>query len=714
MFNTTLEAIVHSVVLGHAAGGVPRIRARSREDLFFALGWVHGRDRGGQIAVSRIIAEGRLCEYLQDGPEALGLDIYFRRLGLARDARAHIQDLEAPYLGHLQAYARGVNRAWSRHFPWWLRLAMGRPAPFTPADVLLLTKLMSFAGLAEGQRVGELFVVQAVRRGADEAHLKALFPALDALDPWLIRGLRGLPDLFPGARADPRVPVAGGSNAWVVSGRRSASGRPLLANDPHLEINRLPPILYEVVAEVDGRWVKGATIPGLPAFLSGRTRELAWGVTYSCADTSDFFVERCRGGQYLRDGRWCDFALRTETIRRKHHRDHQIPIHEGPHGVLEGDARESGDYLCWDWVGFGAGGLGSIRAYMDLLHCERVAQAQEVIRSADIPTLHMVLADAQGDIAYQFTGAVPRRRKGWSGLAPVAGWDPRNDWGDGRVPANETPSRLNPESGYLVITNQAPASAGGAPLASLWLSRYRGERITERLLARERLDLRDMQAIQYDVLSTQARRFLPEYLPHVPQGPRRELLEAWDLCYSADSRAATLFENIHCAVVVEVFGAVLGRDWLERLFQRSNLASSLAGFFDDVLQRQDSVWLPAAQRGRIIEKGVRRGLEVPAPPWGETNALRLTNIFFGARLPRLAGLNRGPFPLPGNHATPHQGALFRMGRRPTSFAPCYHMVTDLGAERLWTNLPGGPAETPFSWRYTCDLKRWLRGEYKAL
>jgi penicillin amidase len=713
LLNTTLEAIVHPVTLGHTAGGVRRIRARSNEDLFFALGWVHGRDRGGQIAVSRIIAEGRICECLQDGPGPLGMDIYFRRLGLARDARAHIQELEAPYLGHLEAYARGVNGAWSRHFPWWLRLAIGRPAPFTPADVLLLAKLMSFAGLAEGQRLGELFIVEALRRGAGEAHLKALFPALDAVDVELIRGLRRVPELFPGFRADPRVPVAGGSNAWVVSGRRSRSGHPLLANDPHLEINRLPPILYEVVAEVDGRWVKGATIPGLPAFLSGRTRLLAWGVTYSCADTSDFFVERCREGQYLRDGRWYDFEWRTEIIRRRHHNDHQIHIHEGPHGVLEGDPREPGDYLSWNWVGFGPGGLESIRAYTDLLHCDRVGQAQEVMRRADIPTLHVVLADARGDIAYQFSGVVPRRRAGWSGLAPVAGWDPRSDWRGWRDPASETPSQINPESGYIVITNQAPAGPGRAPLASLWLSRYRGERITECLLAKERLALRDMQAIQYDVLSTQARRFLPEYLLHVPQGPRRELLEAWDLRYSTDSRAATVFENIHRAVVVEVFGAVLGRDWLAGLFERSNLVSSLAGFFDDVLERQDSVWLPAARRGRVIQKGVRCGLEAPSPPWGETNVLSIKNIFFGMRLPRLPGLNRGPFPLPGNHATPHQGSLFRMGRRPTSFAPCYHMVTDLGTERLWTNLPGGPAESPFSWRYTCDLRRWLRGGYKG-
>lgn len=710
----TLQAIVHPVTIGHVAGGVPRIRARSREDLFFALGWVHGRDRGGQIALSRTIAEGRLCECLQDGPEALGLDIYFRRLGLARDARAHIQDLEAPYLRLVESYAQGLNRAWTRHFPWWLRLAMGRPAPFTPADVLLLTKLMSFAGLAEGQRLGELFVVHALRRGADEARLKELFPALDALDPALIRGLRGLPGLYPGLRADPRVPVAGGSNAWVVGGRRSASGRPLLANDPHLEINRLPPILYEVVAQLDGQWVKGVTIPGLPAFVSGRTRRLAWGVTYSCADTSDFFVERCRGGRYLRDGDWLDFTLRTETIRRKHHRDHRICVYEGPHGVLEGDPQEPGDYLSWDWMGFGPGGVKAIRAYMDLPHCEGVSQAQEVLRSADIPTLHVVLADARGDIAYQFTGAVPRRRKGWSGLAPVAGWDPGNDWGAGRVPVTETPSQLNPASGCLVITNQAPAAVDGAPLASLWLSRYRGERIMECLQAKGGLDVRDMQAIQYDVLSAQARRFLPEYLPHVPSGPRRELLKGWDLRYTGDSRAATVFENIHCAVVAEVFGAELGRDWLEGLFRRSNLASSLAGFFDDVLQRRDSLWLPAAQRDRVIGDAVRRGLEAPAPPWGETNVLRLRNIFLGARLPSLPGLHKGPFPLPGNHATPHQGALFRMGRRPTSFAPCYHMVADLGAEHLWTNLPGGPSERPLSWRYACDLGRWLRGQYKAL
>lgn len=715
MGSLQLSGIRSAVALRRTAEGVMEIRARSPIDGLYGLGWAVGRDRGAQIFAMRALGQGRACELLRDTPALLGLDSTFRRLGFARDARAHIGALPRDELALVEAYTRGVNAAWRRHPPKILLRRLSRPEPLTPADVLLFVKLSAYTGLAEGQRIVELFLTEAVRRGAPRPHLEQLFHTLDALDVRLLKGVGEIPDAYPGFRLQAPLALSGGSNAWVVSGRKTASGHPLLANDPHLEVNRLPAVLYEASLSIDGAWTKGAMVPGIPGFLSGRSSELAWGVTYSAADTSDFFVERCEQGRRLYGGHSEPFEAHHEILHRRRHEDVQLTVHSGPHGVLEGDPRERGDHLSWLWAGMGDGGLGTLQAVLRLPRCRTVREAQSTMRGADIPTLHMVFADSGGDIAYQLAGRIPRRRQGWSGLAPVAGWDPLNDWKGWLDPETEQPSRINPPGGTIVITNTAQRCPGGPRLSTLHLPHDRHRRIRELLERSSPLQLSDMQDMQYDVLSTQARRFLPDYLPMLPPGPERRLLEAWDCRYSADSEAATLFENLHRAVVDEVFGAVLGRPWFHRLMGRTGLYASLIGLFDTVLSLGDSLWLPRARRRRRLSVALATGMRHPHPPWGSRNAITLGNLFLGdGRISRWLGFAKGPVALLGNHATIHQGVRYRAGNRVSTSAPCYHMVTDLGDSRLYTNLPGGASESRLSRYYANDLRRWLHGGYKGL
>ena len=716
MRRTALKAIHGTVRITRDSQGVPRVQAGNWADAFFALGWLHARDRGAQIFLMRTVAQGRICELLRDDDDLLEVDVYFRRFGFARDAQRHIAELQPPYAENASAYADGVNASWQARRPPLLRLLGLTPEPFKPADILLSAKLMSFAGLAEGQRIGELFIIEALRRGVEVDKLTALLPTLDSVDGSLIRSIRAVPPLFPGARAESRLPVNGGSNAWVVAAHRSQSGAPLLASDPHLEINRLPALFYEAELCVDEDWVKGATIPGTYSFVIARTPRLTWGVTYSCADTSDFFVERCKNGRYLRDGTWNEFLQRNERVLRQHHPSHSFPVFETSNGILEtDDADVDGDHLCWNWVGLGRGGLGVLQSLVDLIHCDSVEQAQKTVRRIDIPTLHMVFADAQDNIGYQFVGTIPKRREGWSGLAPGAGWITANGWRGYLDPEQDLPAELNPPSGQIVITNEARQCPGGPRLATLWLSDYRHLRIEQLLAGRDELQPQDMQRVQYDILSLQVGRFLEEYLRHIPDGTRRQSLQDWDGRYATDSVAAALFEAIHLEVVIEVFGAGgFGRDWMRYLLEQTCLYVTLIGYFDDVLAQADSLWLPADERAARIEAGVRRGLERPGKPWGVQNQVVFSNLMLGGRLPRFLGFDRGPKPLQGNHATVHQGSLLNLSGHRSSFAPAYHFVTDLAGAVAWTNLPGGPSESRFSDWYVSDLRRWLRGEYKSI
>jgi penicillin amidase len=708
------QAIHHPVSLSRTPEGVPRVTAASWDDAYYALGRLHGRDRGGQLGMMRIAAQGRICELLRDDARLLEADRHFRRLGLAHDARHTIAGLDPACHGRLQAYCHGVNAAWNERRPWALRLAGYTPEPFAPHDSLTILKLMAYSGLAEAQRLVELFVVHAVRRGADATQLGELFPALDSLDTAAIRNLVEVPPLFPSGRDPDKIPRGAGSNNWVISGRCSASGAPMLCGDPHLETQRLPAVVYEAHLAVGEDWTHGATIPGLPGFLVGRSRRIAWGLTYSFADTSDHFIERCRAGHYWREGEWLPFRTRNERILRKAHPPEDIVIHTGRHGIVEGEPTRAGDYLSWHWCGMGPGGLGTLQALLELPHCRSARQAQDTVRQADFPALHMLFADADGDIAYQMVGCIPRRRAGWSGLAPVAGWRSENDWCGRLDPITELPALLNPEQGFIVTANEARQLPDGPVLSTVAQPRYRRDRIEALLASHSTASLADMQALQYDVLSLQAQRLLPVFLPHLPPGLERELLRQWDFRYGVESRAATLFDNIYRAAIVEVFGGVLGRDWMETLLDQTHIDVLIFGYLDDVLCREHSSWLPAAQRARVLERAVRAGLERGIEAWGSHNAITLRNMFLGGRLPRLLKFDRGPLPLRGCRATPHQGTKTKHAGVATAFAPCYHFVTDLGAEESWTNLPGGASESRLSRWYANDLERWLRGEYKKI
>jgi penicillin amidase len=700
--------------IDRTASGVPVVHAGTWEEAFRGLGWVHGMDRGGQVALTRVIGQGRVCELLQDSDEALAADVYFRRQGFARDARDYAPAAGAPGADLLHAYCEGLSAAWARHPPFLLRLAGYRPEPMAPADVLLLLKLSAFVGLAESQRVCELFVIEALRRGVEVGTLAELLPALGWVDPELVRGLAHVPPFYPGSRFGVTAPVGRGSNAWAVAGTRTASGSPLLCGDPHLEVNRLPGVGYEVVLHVGSGWVKGLTLPGLPGFLVGRNPDLAWSVTYSCADTSDFFVERCRDGSYLRDGQWRSFAVRRERVVRRRHPVVEFPVYENEHGILEGDPAQAGDYLAWKWSGQGGGGLGSLEGFTRLLQCRTVPEAQATVRAVEIPTLHMIFADREGNIGYQFTGRVPRRAEGWSGMVPVRGWEPGSDWEGFLEGTAEIPSELNPACGFIASANEGRRAAGGPILTNLAMARYRRDRLREVLGGVRGATVAGMCALQEDLFSLEAQDLTPVYLPFVPDPERRHLLQSWDFRYTPDSVAATLFEHLHRACMVEVLGAVLGRDWVENLLRETGLALVLAGYYADILARPDSRWLPGECRHEVLGAGVAHGLRQPLVPWGQRQTLCFRNLFLGGRTPGFLGFDRGPFPLRGSHATVRAGVALQVGGREVAVGPAYHFVTDLAADEAWTNLPGGASERRLSRRYAVDLENWLRGRYKKL
>jgi penicillin amidase len=707
--------------------GVPHVEAPSWPEALYAWGYLHAIDRPTQLYFARAVASGRAAEFLANKPELVEMDTFIRRAGLDRHLQREVRQLPESTLAELERYCQGVNDGLidaGRTLPMWV--TGFQPRPWEPTSVLLIGNLLSYAGLTIGEQENERLLLELIQLGVDDERLRELFhPYLDGIDFEPLREIRTAKRLSDDALellAD--LPRLAGSNAWAVSPSRSATGHALLASDPHLEVNRLPAIWYEIILRWgDGEYAMGATLPGTPIMAVGRTPRLAWGVTYMHADTSDFFVEDCRQGgacgwQYRRGTHWHDFLHRKEVIKRKGAAPTVLDVYENDLGTLarSPDEEGPGKYLSVAWVGGQTGGGRAIGAWLDVIGSPNAAEAMDRVRSCPHPSLVWVFADREGHIGLQASGWLPNRGGGNSGIVPIAAWDEAEHW-HGRVRADLLPREYDPAIGFVASANEELYRSDGPPLHAHGLPDYRKRRIVERLTELPRATVEDMQALQYDVTSMQARDLLPVLLALVDDGPLKERLSRWDCRYTPDSNDAALFQHFYRHVVLEIFGHERGIGW-RRMFYlctRMGYSTMVLTAIDRTLRKVTSSWWRGRSKRELVAMAAKMAQLEPVQSWSQFNAFRFVNRFFsGGRAGRLFGFRSKPVGMPGCHATPFQGHLLATARRESTFAPSYHFVTDLGSDEAWTNLPGGPSENRFSKWYKVDIPRWLSGEYKRL
>jgi len=538
------------------------------------------------------------------------------------------------------------------------------------------------------------------------------------------------------------------SNNWVVSGAKTASGKPFLCNDPHLEINRLPPVWYEAVlrwSSPEGpRYAMGATFPGLLGVAVGRTPELSWGVTYAFMDCIDSWIEDCRDGKYRRGDAWLPFITRKEVIRRKKHSPEEVTFYENNHGVLDGDPLKDGYYLATRWSAREEIGAAALNATCAVLVAKTVKEGQAALGQVSNSSWNWVLADRTGSIGYQMSGKMPIRPANVSGLVPLPGWDPRNDW-QGFQPPEALPRAIDPPQGFIVTANQDLNHLGKVRPINLCMASYRADRICA-MLARddasslaqegprragdrrappgetERLmSLEDMRKIQLDLYSTQAEGFMAIIRPLLVEfstshSEAVNLLEHWDLVYSSDSKAAFIFEQFYHALIGEVFAECecsFGRPVLERILHETCIFFDFYGNFDRILLAENSVWFGQQSRAQLYRAALAKALSIPSEAYGRSRKLRMRHLLFGGKLPLFFGFDR-MIEMPGNRATVHQGQIYRGGGRELSFAPSLRFMTDLATDEIRTTLAGGPSDRFLSKWYANGLAYWVEGRYKIL
>ena len=558
-----VDGIHSQVTIRRDDYGVPTIEGSSLVDVLFGQGFAQAQDRLWQMELNRRLGEGRLAEIV--GKEALRADIFLRKLGLRTAARSDLEALTEKEREHLDAFCAGVNAGINslKVLPVEFQLLKFSPQPWTPEDTLAWIQVMSMDLCANWEQ--ELTRGEMLEKVSPEvAELLHLYQREGACtvppgeSSKLV--LDGLRELFQEARGFlPNSGLPGGSNAWVVSGSRTRSGKPLLASDPHL-VGRVPSIWYEsrlVSPELD---VRGASFPGVPFIVIGSSPKVGWGVTNSYADTQDLYMERFSPDDpalYQTENGWERVSVRRERIVVRGAEDHVEEVECTRHGPILFRSKSLGLALCW--MNFEPS--HPVQTLYQMNSATNCSQFKEALRTWQAPSSNFVFADADGNIGYIMAGQVPMRKKG-TGLTPVPGWSGEYEW-DGVIPFEELPQADNPACGYIVTANN-PVVGPEYPyhLTWDWMSSTRAERIEELLLSQPQFEVEDFVSMQVDVHCATGLRFARLCGHHKFSREDAEKgqiwLSEWDGSGHPESGGMALYQVALLGVAKEVAHTVLG------------------------------------------------------------------------------------------------------------------------------------------------------------
>jgi len=751
-----LEGLESTVEVRRDAQGIPRIVARHERDAMFALGFVHAQDRLWQMEFNRRLAAGRLSEIL--GPATLPTDKFLRTLGVHQAAQRTYESLDDEHRALIDAYVDGVN-AQFRHRtgplpPEFLLLRAPAPEPWTAADSLAWSLMMAWDLASHSMRM-ELRRLRLAQRFT-RMEIDDIYPPLpgdpapqtaDYVETYRLLGAFASPALktshLPGGDIPAGLFGVGegiGSNNWVLSGRRSVSGKPLLANDPHLGLTA-PPVWYFAAIRVPGLELIGATLPGLPGVVLGRNDHIAWGMTNTGVDQQDLFLERLASegaDEYETPTGPQHFARRIETIRVKGDADAELTVRESRHGpVLSGlesiDRAFSnrGLVLALRWAALDPGDRtwAALRA---LNRARSVADADKALADFNVVTQSFVLADVEGNIGFVVAGRIPKRRadNDLQGIAPSPGWDERYDW-QGFVPYEEAPRSINPPEGFIATANNRVVPFEYPHhLTFDWFPSYRVRRIVELVGEREMHDVASTQAIQRDVVSLAARQMMQSLSVAQPltTAGREALarLKAWDGSMAPDRPEPLLYHAWRRELAQRVFGddfADLSADFVANEDMTRALLHLLEGrasgrdWCDDRRTEQRfetcATLMAEALDAAVAQLAEDSGRDVAGLRWGDQHIA----VAEHRPLSSVAGVSqlfelRTPYP--GDTHTINVGALSNRPGAPftTRHTASLRAIYDLGApeKSLWI-LSSGQAGNPLSPLYSSMLPLWRDVEY---
>ncbi|MBN0048346.1 penicillin acylase family protein [Streptomyces actuosus] len=634
----TLQGLSGPVDVKRDGYGIPQIYASSDEDLFMAQGYVQAQDRFYEMDVRRHLTSGRLSEMF--GASQVDNDAFLRTLGWDRVAKQEYDTKLSPATKkYLQAYAKGVNAYLDGKNGKDLSLeyaALGfandyKPGKWTPVDSVAWLKAMAWdlrgnmqdeidralmtsrlgpkqiadlypqypydrnrpivrEGTYDG--LSKTFEQQGASSGSGASTSSAAGTSSGTASSALQGQLAGLYKVLDDIPTAVGVNGNGiGSNSWVVAGGHTITGKPLLANDPHLSAS-LPSVWYQMglhcrsVSSTCRFDVAGYTFAGMPGVVIGHNKDIAWGMTNSGVDVTDLYLEKLAGDGYLHDGKVLPFTTREETIKVAGGDAKKIVIRQtedgmpllsdrsdelvkvGKKATVDTAAPDRGDGygIALRWTALDPG------TSMDAVFAMDRATDWEGFRAAaklfDVPSQNLIYADTRNNIGYQLPGKIPTRAKGDDGSVPAPGWDSTYRW-TGYLDFDELPYEYNPERGYIVTANQAVTGKDYPyTLTTDWGYGARSQRINglieQKIKGNGKISTEDMRQMQLDNSSEIAKLLVPSLLK-IDIGDKdvrqaQKLLEGWDYTQDADSAAAAYFNSVWRNILKLAFGNKLPKE----------------------------------------------------------------------------------------------------------------------------------------------------------
>jgi penicillin amidase len=721
--------------------GVPHIEAATEDDLFLAQGYVTAQDRLWQMDAFRRNANGELAEIL--GPSLLKHDKVQRVLQLRNTARRVYANLPASDRTRLDDYARGVNLFIDQHpgsLPAEFKLLFYRPRTWSGVDSVSIGLMMvqmldtHWDVKLERERIAaklndpgleaDLYPVGSWRdhpptglvvdwsqphpvppgtsddEDDDRTQTKNAPPAAQE-DLSALRTSLGLPDC---------AGCASGSNNWVITGRHTASGKPLLSNDMHLGLTE-PNIWFMADLKAPGYHAAGVTLPGMPFVIAGHNEHVAWGFTALYADVQDLYIEKLDGkGNYQApDGSWKPLAVDREVIHVRGGKDVTLDVQSTAHGPMLNSifAKETRP-IALKWTLYDPM-LNSLPLYqIDV--AANWAEFSAALATWSWPTQNVVYSDDQGHIAYQAVGRVPLRPAGLQGV-PIQ--DAAHKW-QGYIPFEKMPGAVNPPSGFLATANSRVTTEKSPYLLTLeWESPYRVERIYKSLEGRDHLTPQDLLAVQTDIYSEVDQElghrfaYAIDHTPGVDDRLRKaaDLMRSWDGRLTADSAAASIITQARQALWPLILEPKLGKGAGDYRWSERNFAE------EEIVMHAKTDWLPPGYKNwdALLTEAVRKGMkdgkasgDVTRWAYGSWHVVDIEHPLAGF-LPlvgRVAGT--GAQPLSGDTTTVKQ-----VGR---DFGPSQRFTMD------WSNIDGstenivlGESGNPLSPYFRDQWNDWYGG-----
>ncbi len=742
-----LEGMLGEVTVYRDAYAVPHIYADNEQDLYRATGYIMAQDRLWQMDLFRRATTGRLSEIF--GQDLVDTDLLMRALRIPRKSQLVLERQSQEIRGVLEAFADGVNQFIENHqdnLPLEFSLLGYKPEDWAPEHTLNLIGYMAW-DLAFPWSSESLFFKIAQKIGSENPKLSELIPDLSLqktlaypefgldkteterssslLDSSLLNSSRKLEELG--------LVVFAGSNNWAVSGKKSATGKPLFANDMHLGLF-IPGIWYQMHQVIEGKLnVTGVCLAGAPAVVAGHNQRIAWGMTNAMVDDMDFYLETIHPenpNQYLFNGEWREMEVRTEQILIKGGDIAEKTIrftHRGP--IISGFKGISDHALSMRWIGNEFS--NEVQAVYWLNRAGNWEEFKNAAKHFFSLSQNINYADVDGNIGLYYCAGIPIRKG--QGYLVVPGETDEYDW-KGFVPFEELPHVYNPESGYISSANNRATDEDYPYYISQWfLPSHRIERIRAMLEAKEQLSVEDFKSMHADQHSALVDDILGGILDELKRmedlsASEKEalgLLMSWPGELSADSAAATVFEKMIFQLMRNLTQDELGDELFFSLIGNQTLYVNLlikmfrakhSSWCDDIatpnVKEDFSHIVQNSFRDTVQDLTTSRGEDPDEWEWGQIHKLHLDHPIGSVKiLDRVFQLNRGPFPVGGSGHTVCPFFYSFKNFQSRSGASHRHIFSLANWDDSWTVIPTGVCGVPASPHYCDQTSLYLENRY---